>query len=241
MNVWQLRQIAIDKIALGKRSPNAKELVAYKLALPALSAQLLLVAVGLMLGDVSLQANKAKTAYRIKFEWGDVHKDYAFYVYRLFELYCLSQPRKQVRVNRLGNEVTTWCFQTVTHPAFAVLANLFINTRGKKVINFSALFDIIGPSSLAFWFMDDGGLLSQKTRYGIQLHTQGFSKQEVESLAKILQDKFGLDCWVKANKGKWTIAISGHSYAVFFELVKPYIHESMKHKLPQGMKMGHYH
>lgn len=49
----------------GKISPNSRELNQYKSALPALSTQLLSIAVGLMLGDVSLQANKAKTAYRI--------------------------------------------------------------------------------------------------------------------------------------------------------------------------------
>jgi hypothetical protein len=234
MKTWDLRNRVLAKIALGKISPNAKELIAYKLALPALSDQLLLIAIGLMLGDVSLQANKAKTAYRIKFEWGNVHKEYAFHIYQLFEMYCLSMPRKQVRVNKLGNEVTTWCFQTVMHPAFAVLANLFIDSRGKKVINASLLSDCIGPASLAYWFMDDGGLLSDKNRYGLQLHTQGFSKEEVDSLVKLLQDKYGLDCWSKLNKGKWTIAISGHSYAIFFDLIKPYIHESMKHKLPQG-------
>jgi len=43
--------------------------------------------------------------------------------------------------------------------------------------------------------MDDGGLLSYKpNRYGIQLHTQGFSKEEVESLAKLLQEKYKLEC-----------------------------------------------
>lgn len=121
------------------------------------------------------------------------------------------------------------------HPAFTVLANLFIDSKGKKIINDSLLYEMIGPASLAYWFMDDGGLLSYKpNRYGIQLHTQGFSKEEVESLAKLLQEKYKLECWTKLNKGKWTIAISGNSYTAFFDLVKPFIHESMKHKLPKG-------
>ena len=241
-SAWRLRKLVLSHVAQrGIVSPNSKEVKAYKAALPPLTPQLLAVAVGLMLGDVSLQANKAKTAYRIKFEWGDVHKDYAFHIYALFEMYCLSVPRKQVRVNRLGHEVTTWCFQTVMHPAFEVLAHLFISSgeagssKGKKVIDASVLSDRITPVSLAYWFMDDGGLLSYRpNRYGIQLHTQGFTTSEVESLVKVLHDKFGLKCWTKLNKGKRTIAISGHSYATFFNLVKPFIHTSMMHKLPQG-------
>lgn len=206
----------------GKISPNSREMKAYKQALPPLSPFLVLVAIGLMLGDVSLQSNASGTAYRIKFEWGDINKAYAFYVYDLFKMYCLSEPRKQVRVNANNNSVTTWCFQTVMHPSFNVLAHLFI-LNGKKVINIAPLFEV----SLAFWFMDDGGLLSYKPgRYGIQLHTQGFSKLEVESLARLLQEKYGLKCWLKLNKGLWTVAISGDSYDLFFSLVGPHIHEN---------------
>jgi len=234
MNVWDLRTIVLDRLSKGKISPNSRELVAYKKRLPTLSPLLLLVCIGLMLGDVSLQSNKAGTAYRIKFEWGDLNKAYAFHVYELLKVYCLSEPRKQVRTNRLGNQVTTWCFQTVMHPRFNVLADLFI-VNGKKVINYSLLLDAFGPASLAFWFMDDGGLVSYlPDRYAIQLHTQGFTKAEVESLAKLLEVKYGLNCWLKPNKGKWTVAISGDSYDTFFNLVKPYIHESMKRKLPKG-------
>jgi len=43
--------------------------------------------------------------------------------------------------------------------------------------------------------MDDGGLVSYKPdRYAIQMHTQGFSKEEVESLARLLHEKYGMDC-----------------------------------------------
>lgn len=235
MNVLDLRQIVLNKIAKeGKISPNSQEIKFYKEALPPLSPFLKEVSIGLMLGDVSLQYNNKNTGSRIKFEWGDINRLYAFHVYDLFKMYCLSKPRKQVRVNRLGHDVTTWCFQTVTHSAFNVLADLFI-VKGKKVIIGPALSKAFTPVSLAFWFMDDGGLVSYSpNRYAIQLHTQGFSHGEVIYLVEMLKDKYGLDCWCKPNKGLWTIAISGHSYSIFLDLVKPYIHESMKHKLPKG-------
>lgn len=220
----------------GKISPNSKVLIAYKAALPNLTPFLLTVAIGLMLGDVSLQSNKAGTAHRIKFEWGDINKSYAFYVYDLFKMYCLSEPRMQTRTNANGNEVVTWCFQTVMHPAFNVLAELFL-LNGKKVIKLTPLIEAFSPVSLAFWFMDDGGLISYKpNRYAIQLHTQGFNQHEVASLMQLLVAKYNLKCWLKPNKGRWTIAISGHSYDIFFNLTKQYIHESMRHKLPQGSK-----
>lgn len=64
-----LRQAVLAKMAVqGKISPNSREMKAYKQALPPLSPFLVLVAIGLMLGDVSLQSNASGTAYRIKFE-----------------------------------------------------------------------------------------------------------------------------------------------------------------------------
>ena len=106
MSVQALRQSVIDKMANhSKISPNARELTAYKAALPPLTPLLVVISIGLMLGDVSLQANASGTAYRIKYEWGN--KAYAFHVYELFKVYCLSEPREQVRINKLGNSVTT--------------------------------------------------------------------------------------------------------------------------------------
>ena len=83
--------------------------------------------------------------------------------------------------------------------------------------------------------MDDGGQQDYRG-YGLQLHTQGFTVDEVQSLCVLLRDKFGLDCWLKFNKGKPIIAISGHSYTVFLGLVGPHIHESMRYKFPSGSR-----
>ena len=150
MSVKALRQSVLDKMAnQGKISPNARELTAYKAALPPLTMSLVVISIGLMLGDVSLQGNASSTAYRLKFEWGDLNKAYAFHVYEWFKMHCLSEPREQVRINKLGNSVTTLCFQTVMHPAFNVLADIFI-VKGKKSINYSALLGYFGAPSLAF-------------------------------------------------------------------------------------------
>jgi hypothetical protein len=42
--------------------------------------------------------------------------------------------------------------------------------------------------------MDDGGLASTANRYGLHLHTQGFTVSEVDTLVVLLQSKFGIDC-----------------------------------------------
>jgi len=82
--------------------------------------------------------------------------------------------------------------------------------------------------------MDDGG----KTDYsgqskGIDMHTQGFTADEVNTLSKELNDKFGFNSWVTPNKGKLIIRISSKEYSKFIELVDPYIHPGMRYKLPK--------
>jgi LAGLIDADG DNA endonuclease family len=230
-----LRDLIINKRNNGKVvGPNSKLMKDFRNSLPVeLSLCVRAMLVGLMLGDISIQINPAGTAARLKFEWGDVNKEYAYYVYSLLQEYCLEIPRRQVRINAKGNIVVTWCFQTVTHPAFIFLHQLFI-VNGIKCILPDILIHEITPVSLAFWFMDDGG--SHTSRYGLQLHTQGFLTHEVESLCTILRNRFDLDCWVKISKGKPTIVISGHSYDKFFGLVKEYIHVSMRRKFPKLSK-----
>jgi hypothetical protein len=152
----------------------------------------------------------------------------------LFSDWILTEPKKQVRINRNGNEVTTWVFQTFSHEAFNPLAKLFINSEGKKGISPNLIKDHLTPKGLAYWFMDDGGKLdySSNDGKGIVLNTQCFSESEVNIMASELQSKFGLIIWVKSNKGRGVIAISGKSYENFLELVSPFIIESMIHKLP---------
>lgn len=233
--IQSLRSLILRQRFLGKPlSPNSTIMRQYKQLLPTeLTTFQKAMLIGLMLGDASLKWNKSLTGASLQFEWGDKHMGYAFHVWHLLYPFCLEAPRRQVRTNANGNQVVTWCFQTITHPAFLFLHNIFI-IGGKKHIE-PVLYDWIDQVALAFWFMDDGGRQDYRG-YGLQLHTQGFTVAEVDWLCKLLQDKFGLDCWRKSNKGKPIIAISGHSYDVFFGLVKDYIHESMRFKLPSDTR-----
>ena len=57
-----------------KFSPNSNNFKEYKSKLYSLSNEQYEIAIGLILGDVSIQSqNKGKT-YRLKFEWGDINK-----------------------------------------------------------------------------------------------------------------------------------------------------------------------
>lgn len=222
--------------AKGKKiSPNSKVVSAYKLCLPSvLPVSLFSQLLGHVLADCSLKFNATNGQACVKFEWGN--KKYAFFVYNSFSDYIISPPRTQTRTNHLGNKVTTYCFQTVTLPCFAVFHHLFIE-NGVKTVPTGLLLYLLTPESLAAWYMDDGSMTSygEGHGHGIQLYTHCFTVDTVEQMVLELNAKFNLDCWIRTIKHKGNkpiIVIPSRSYPKFYNLVKDYMAPSMMYKLP---------
>jgi hypothetical protein len=123
----------------------------YKESLVKLSQSQWEAAIGLMLGDASLQTQNGGKTYRLKFEWGEKSKVYLDHVYILFNEWTISEPHKKTRVSPKGNEVINWGFQTISHEAFNSLAQLFINK--KKIITTDLIKNHLTPRGLAYWFI----------------------------------------------------------------------------------------
>jgi LAGLIDADG DNA endonuclease family len=68
--------------------------------------------------------------------------------------------------------------------------------------------------------MDDGGKLDYTSNEGkaVVLNTQGFLLEQVKILQNMLIEKFQLKCWIKENKKKPILVISGHSYEIIRDL-----------------------
>ncbi len=195
-----------------------------------LSNTLFHTCIGVLLGDASIQKNtsKSKEKYRLKFLQSVKHKSYIYHLHKQFNDYVISD----VFFNEKRN---TYSFQTVFHSEFKKLADIFLNLEKKKTITTYFEKNIIFEISLAYWFMDDGGLLSYNKDYkrkGLVLNTQGFSFNEVKILSENLNKNYNLETWVKENKKKPIIAVSGKKYTEIEKLISPYIIDSMKYKLP---------
>jgi len=122
-------------------------------------------------------------------------------------------------------------------------ADLFLNQEGKKIVpenlvehpNFTA-------RSLAYWIMDDGSKMDHTANQGkgLEIHTEAFTKTEVDSLCQGLKSRYNLKCWTKSkqrnDKTYYFIAISGESYEQLMSLITPYMHPDMFHKLPTPRK-----
>jgi hypothetical protein len=192
----------LNKNQLIGLGPNSKLLKEYKDSLIKLSQVQWEAAIGLMLGDASLQTQNKGKSYRMKFEWGDKNKVYLEHVYNLFDEWVLTEPHKKVRTSPAGNEVINWGFQTLSHPAFNPLAELFLD-QNKKIISTNLILNHLTPRGLAYWFSDDGGKLDynkNSKNKSVVLNTQSFKDEEVESMAQQLTVKFNLDCEVRSNK-----------------------------------------
>ena len=76
-------------------------------------------------------------------------------------------------------------------------------------------------------------------RKGLLFNTQGFCLQEVKILSENINKAYNLETWVKQNKKKPIIAVSGKKYADVRYLISPYIIESMRYKLPRENRIGY--
>jgi len=79
--------------------------------------------------------------------------------------------------------------------------------------------------------MDDGSL--QKDKKSLIIHTQSYTKSEVELLCLELNTKFNLNFRVISHKVKYYVLFIPSSDAnILYNLISPHIHPSMSYKLP---------
>nr|YP_009105829.1 putative LAGLIDADG homing endonuclease [Koliella corcontica]YP_009105842.1 putative LAGLIDADG homing endonuclease [Koliella corcontica]AIT94541.1 putative LAGLIDADG homing endonuclease [Koliella corcontica]AIT94546.1 putative LAGLIDADG homing endonuclease [Koliella corcontica] len=203
------------------------------------------ILIGIILGDGHLETqNKGKT-FRLKIEQSEKHKDYVFHLYDIWEDFCLKSPQKKAKGNSYN-----YAFQTLSSSTFRFYAQLFYDDKGKKIIpKESLLLNLLTPLGLAYWYMDDGSLKSSQSK-GVYLNTQGFTKEEINTLCIILKKKFDLDAWKSKDRDRFRIYkaklykfnffnfkkvkiyISGKSYEKLRFLIFPHLLESFHYKFP---------
>ncbi len=102
----------------------------------------------------------------------------------------------------------------------------FKNGRKRIPINLK-----LNPLALAVWFMDDGS----KTYSSIYLNTQQFSKEEQLILIDLLKAQFGIESTLNKDKIYFRIRIRTGSAKKFINLVKPFVLDEFRYKIPSVM------
>ena len=109
-----------------------------------------------------------------------------------------------------------------------------------KTVTTEFLNEITHPIALAWWFMDDG---SRDKNHNIgNIHTNGFSEQEVRLLCQWLDIRWGIEsrpCMVRhSSTGKYSymIYITNKGFVALTELISPFVPECMAYKVRQITK-----
>jgi hypothetical protein len=107
------------------------------------------------------------------------------------------------------------------------------NGKYLKQIPKGLIINHLTPVGLSYWIMGDGSL--QNDKKSMILHTQSYSQAENLILSSELNKKFGFESKVISHKNKyWVIIIPSKDAVLLYNLIKDYIHPSMKYKLPKS-------
>jgi len=189
------------------------------------------VLIGLLLGDGHLETQNNGRTYRLKIEHSYLQKEYVDWLYQIFKDWVLTPPKEKEQTV-LGVKYNKYYFSTVSHGAFRFYAQQFYKEK-KKVLP-KLIKKWLSPIVMAVWFMDDGSIKSKRHR-ALILNTQSFSKPELQTLMRILEEKFGIRMVLRKQSRKqieiYQLITTSDSVERFVEIIKPHILPSMRYKL----------
>ena len=174
------------------------------------------ILVGCLLGDAYLTR-----LGKIQIEQSNKQENYIRWKHQ--ELFSISYAglKEVVRFDKQDKRVTK-SFRFWTRQFFKDWRSIFY--RENRKIFPTKLGKYITPLSIAVWYMDDG---SYDQKYRCIISTESFDLKSRICLLKRLRH-FKIEAILK-NNGK--LAIRSNSLNKFFELIKPYLHQSMRYKL----------
>lgn len=184
--------------------------------------------IGTVLGDGHI-GGRAENAVNcnLKFDYAIKHREYVDLLYSIFSNFVGTGPTVYVRKEDARESI--W-FRTYRSTIFTHYQRLFYPNSEKRVP--ANIASYLNPVVLAFWYMDDG---SSSERYGYKLHTEGFSKKDVELLQAALGSRFGLKTNLRTdtrdNKVFYILYIPAAETQLFRSLVEPYICSCFQYKL----------
>jgi hypothetical protein len=147
------------------------------------------------------------------------------YVYHIAE--CLGSYVSTIHYKK---EVDAIELYTNRHDKLIPYFNRFYSHGKKKKYMCEGVIHDLEPIGLAYWYMDDG----KYSEYGAYLCVGNISIQEGDNLRYTLENKFNLSTTLQnhdIDKGYYNIYIKSESRGHFFDLIGPYIIDSMRYKI----------
>ncbi|WP_460770289.1 intein-containing recombinase RecA [Nocardiopsis nanhaiensis] len=191
------------------------------------------VVFGALMGDGNLSPNtRGRTGTRFRMGQGAAQADYLDWKVSLLG---------NIGCTRTSNAKGAVFADFTPLPELAELREAVYFGDGKKHLNWEFI-KALTPLALAVWYMDDGCFTVRskgaqgRTEGGsgrIEICVEAMSPGTRERLTDHLRDTYGLDAKLvkRGQRAISYIQFSTAASAQFQELVAPYVHESMAHKL----------
>ena len=175
------------------------------------------VAVGTLLGDSYLTQRKY-----LQVDHSTKQASYVMWKHSVFETVAGKISDVNRTHSKTGVQSTSKRFYT--NKSFQGLEPLFYRVEGntrRKVVP-PGIRDLLDPTSLAVWYMDDGGK-AQNTPKGAYINVSNYTEPERELLRNAVNDVFGLKTRLHKAGGndQWNIYIPAESYDKFIEIIYP--------------------
>lgn len=181
---------------------------------------------GCLLGDAAIVRSSPTSSWRLVFRHGQAQEAYCWHKAEQLADYVTTPP--VAGKNRGWGKITV-SFGTVSSSAFDLLAAI-TTQDGKKTVT-AVWAAALTWESLAYWVMDDGTRQANR----IYFCTHGFSKTEVELLARRLRE-MGMSSATAApvkvrGQVKHIIRLNTDDSRRLSRQVEPWVHPSLQYKL----------
>lgn len=185
------------------------------------------IIVGKILGDSHLETQNNGRTYRLKIEQGIQKKSYVDWSYIHLKEFTESEPKVKNKTSYNKN-ITSYGFTTISLSELRFYGQQFYENKTKvipKIID-----KLLTPLSIAVWFMDDGSIKS-KVHKSYVIHTNGYSKSDLERVVVVFKKKFGIRVGIHKQYNQFRLYIYTESASTFKKLVEQYVVPELQYKL----------
>lgn len=185
------------------------------------------VILGGILGDSSFRHyNNKEYSNGIIMRHSLKQKDYVKYKNKLLGKLVIHYKEYEAQNSYEKEKVEAW---TYSNQAISKIYQLCTKDNHKYITK--EWLEKLNWLGIAIWYMDDGNLHVGTKNPSIYFHTEGYSKEENETIINFFSH-IGIKAYLRRYKTYYFVAISTNDSNKIWENIKTFIPDNMQYKLP---------
>ena len=185
------------------------------------------VILGGILGDSSFRHyNNKEYSNGIIMRHSLKQKDYVKYKNKLLGKLVIHYKEYEVQNSYEKEKVEAW---TYSNQAISKIYQLCTKDNHKYITK--EWLEKLNWLGIAIWYMDDGSLNVGTKNPSIYFHTEGYSKEENETIINFFSH-IGIKAYLRRYRTYYFVAISTNDSHKIWENIKTFIPDNMQYKLP---------